>query len=247
MDSRVVSGGRQGQVARTYSQTFGSIGAGTAWWRVARALRTILRRVFHIPVFLYVDDLFALAPSIFSQSILYKLRWILSDLLGWPTDDNKSAAGNVNIALGAQISIGNGKVQFYVPDVKKSQWLADLTRIWCDDWLHPEIASKLAGRLQWATCRIFNRCAKAVLRPIIRRQSHRDTDCSLAKRLRQAVCWFIQLLESHISRSIEFSSLPAIFPVSLPVVYSDATGGGLSAAVIYLSPGRVFYCRHHFP
>ncbi len=146
--------------------------------------------------------------------MLATVRWILEELLGWKTDEAKSSADNKNVVLGAHVAMMSDRVDLAIPQSKKSQWLRGLRQIWHDNWLHPGVASKLAGRLQWASCHVFNRCAKAALRPIIRRRSQRGPDFTLTKRLRQAICWFMQLLESQVSRSIPFHDLHKVFPTS---------------------------------
>jgi hypothetical protein len=126
-------------------------------------------------------------------------------------------------------------------------WLHDLTVILEEDMLECDKAKKLAGRLQWASCHIFQRCAKSALRPIIQRQTDSRQGFTLSPRLRQSICWFIDLLQRSISRTILHSELRSVFPRSLPIVYSDATGKGACGAVIVYPSGNTFFCRHQFP
>lgn len=72
---------------------------------------------------MYVDDIFAVVPACCAQEVLQKTRWILGDLLRWMTDDQKSNAGNVNVILGAEVSVGRDKVSFSIPCTKKAVWL----------------------------------------------------------------------------------------------------------------------------
>jgi hypothetical protein len=232
------------KAARTYTQTFGSIGAGTAWWRVARTLVQILRRVFHIPALIYVDDIFLVVPAAVAPAVLATLRWVTDELLGWATETTKSKVSDRVDILGAAVHLNCDSVDFAIAEDKRQMWLSDLVLILEADWLDMELAKKMAGRLQWAACHIFNRCAKAALRPIIQRQTDARQGFSLTPRLRQSVCWFIDLLKKNISRTILHANLRILLPRSLPVVYSDATGHGACGAVIVFPSGRTMFCRH---
>ena len=47
-------------VSKHYTCPFGATGSVHAWERIARGLATIARRLLLLPVFVYVDDYFAL-------------------------------------------------------------------------------------------------------------------------------------------------------------------------------------------
>jgi hypothetical protein len=71
------------------------------WERVGHALRTIMCRLFHLPMARYVDDMFN-APVVrlrretsaarFAAAQSGIARAVLQDLLGWQLDDGKRAA-----------------------------------------------------------------------------------------------------------------------------------------------------------
>jgi hypothetical protein len=233
-------------VVKAFTQTFGSIGAGAAWWRVAQAIKAILRRKYKLAAFIYVDDVFILVPDALSQEALALVKLIITDMLGWGLDEDKSSAGKSTVVLGAHLLFETVGMKISIPISKKRLWIEELHQVSSEDWLTQGEAEKWSGRLQWANCHIFLQCAKAALRPIIRRQQHRGLQCNLTPRLRQSIHWFISLLESDFSRWILYDQLQDRVNNGL-VVYSDATGDGRCAAVACWPDGRIKFCRQRFP
>jgi hypothetical protein len=233
-------------VVKAFTQTFGSIGAGAAWWRVAQALKAILRRRFKLAAFIYVDDVFVLVPAELAKEAENLISLVLTVMLGWQLDPKKTVSGQINDILGAHFVFEQHGIKLGIPELKKKRWLQELCQVLADNRLSQPEAEQWAGRLQWANCHIFLRCARAALRPIIRRQQHQGNDLGLTPRLRQSIFWFIALLKSEFSRWIEYDQLRASSSSGL-IIYSDATGGGECAAVACWPNGHVQFCRHSFP
>ena len=108
------------------TQTFGSIGAGAAWWRVAQALKAILRKKFRLPAFIYVDDVFVLVPQSLAREALQLVKFVLKDMLGWDLDDEKSMAGQDLVVLGARFIFKERGIQVSIPEFKRLAWLEEL-------------------------------------------------------------------------------------------------------------------------
>ena len=233
-------------VVKAFTHTFGSIGAGAAWWRVAQAIKAILRRKYKIPAFIYVDDVYILVPEMLSEQVLALVKLVITDMLGWDLDKDKSSAGKSNIVLGVQLLFEVEGMRISIPRSKRLLWLEELRQVLKNNYLTQSEAEKWSGRLQWASCHAFLRCARAALRPIIRRQQHRGSDLHLTPRLWQSIHWFISLLNSDFSRWVQYDQLPRRLHSGL-IVYSDATGDGRCAAVASWPDGRIQYCRHKFP
>ena len=195
---------------------------------------------------MYVDDVFVLVPENLAEEALELLKLVLSEMLGWELDESKSATGKDSVILGARFVFKAQGIHVSIPDAKRNAWHDEIQRIIYENWLTQSQAEQWSGRLQWASCHIFLRCARAALRPIIRRQQHTSSDLTLTGALRQALFWFTSLLAGEVSRWIDFSSLRKKLPYDL-VVYSDATGDGRCAAVSCWPDGSVTFCRQHFP
>ena len=113
--------------------------------------------------------------------------------------------------------------------------------------MSPAEATKVSGKLQWTASDIFQQCAKAALRVIIRRQSAQSGNHRLTARLRYAIKWFIALISNGITRFVSFDRLCLPAPAPRIIVYSDADGHGNFAAVAVFSDGRTLFARHFFP
>ena len=103
LDNAAAAGEEAGKDAEKEAGNGGKV-AHTFGIADAQALKTILRKLFHIPVFFYVDDLFFALPAKACRRSLDLARRIVSDMLGWPTDDSKSGWGSSLVVLGTQVT-----------------------------------------------------------------------------------------------------------------------------------------------
>ena len=124
-------------------------------------MNLILRRLFHIPALMYVDDLFMVVPAEVGQQCLKACMWVLESLLGWTLDSQKTQVGYEVTILGVAISLDRMHLRCSLPDVKRSSWLRILQECLVRDELP-------GGKLRWECSRMFSCCAKAVLRRSLR-------------------------------------------------------------------------------
>ena len=79
------------QVAKLNTQTFGSLGAVVAWYRTARAIRTVMAKL-GLVILVYVDGCFWAAPKYQPANapdatwILRVFEYVTGHLLGWQLD-----------------------------------------------------------------------------------------------------------------------------------------------------------------
>ena len=233
------------QVAPLYSQVFGSVGAVVAWYRTATALQAIMDRLFHLNVFIYVDDCFWTCPDFEAQGSMPTTRWqqevfheVASGLLGWELDPAKSETGTTVTLLGLSISMEATRSEWRLDTRKAEEWSKDIARILRDTALFPSEAAKLAGRLAFLNSQIFNKLGRSLLRPIIWRQLQECGTISLTARLRWSLRWFERVLQERLCRTIRFNR-----PISekRAIIYSDAEGDGNIAGVLILGSSMFFY------
>ena len=77
------------KVVPLFFQAFGSLGAVVAWYRTATAVQHIMTHLFGLPIMVYVDDCFWLAPKFegpgkpTSAWIQCVFEYVVQFLLGW--------------------------------------------------------------------------------------------------------------------------------------------------------------------
>ena len=120
--------------------------------------------------------------------------------------------------------------------VKRALWIADLRQFLRDDVLTPGQASKLAGKLAFLNSYLFNRLGRAMLRPIIWRQTQQRGSFHLTPRLRNSLLWFLSVLERGLTREIALSRQ---FDAPVVILYSDVEDNGRIGDVSVPQFGRV--------
>ena len=102
---------RKHKVAHINSQSFGSLGAVAAWYRTARMVQHVMLSIFGYVIFVYVDDCFWVAPEFDQEgypgvdTIANTFEYVVSELLGWRLDDEKSCVGRKIVLLGLEIEM----------------------------------------------------------------------------------------------------------------------------------------------
>ena len=232
-------------VAPIRSQAFGSLGAVAAWFRIAKAIQCIMLRVFKVVIFAYVDDCFWVTPAIDDDSqlnarnIACAFEYVVTHLLGWRLDPDKTSFGKCITVLGC---MGSQESSWQLSADKAEAWTAELKEQLSRNRLTPAEASKLGGRLSFLNSTCFNRLGRAILRPIIWRQTHVQGTFELTRRLRWSMLWFLKALEARWARQVPYS----IDLEQLAVVYSDAESHG-SIAAVFILDDKVQYLQAMIP
>ena len=95
---------------------------------------------------------------------------------------------------------------------------ADIDRVLETSRLTSAEASKLRGKLTWASCGMFGKCGRAGQAPLVQRQ-YRDTDAELTTAITRALHFYSCLLQTVKPREILLGSLQ-LPPI---VCYTDAS------------------------
>ena len=231
------------QVVPLYSQAFGSLGAVVAWYRTAMAVQHIMTNIFRLPVMIYVDDCFWLAPSFnrpeqpSAQWIQCVFEYVTQHLLGWSLDPDKSQVGDKLTILGLEIEFGPNDSRWALNPEKAAAWAQDIELYLQQDRLLPAEASKLCGRLSFLNSHIFGKLGRALLRPIIWRQGQLYGGYKLTKRLAYSLRWFHYALRDDWVRILPYT--PENFD-DQAILYSDAESNGNIAGVL-IYKHRIWY------
>ena len=220
------------------SQAFGSIGAVVAWFRTSKLLQVIMERLFGLLIFCYVDDCFWTAPKFDVQNspgvnwIAQVFEYVVTYLLGWKLDPEKSCTGELVTLLGLEVSMQAEASYWKLSSDKAEQWVEQISRYLSMDRLTPTEASKLSGRIAFLNTHVFGRLGRALLRPIIWRQIDTTGSTRLTKRLRWSLIWFRRVLQEQWQRRVPYS-LDELKETML--IYTDAESNGYVATVMIAS------------
>jgi hypothetical protein len=156
--------------------------------------------------------------------------------------DHKLECGNPLVVLGVECSLDSEGAPWPSPcNVKK--WIATIARILLDLRMTGGEASKLAGKLQWATQSTFNRLGRALLRPIIDHIKARS--CTVSPQLAMALRWWLEVLSLELRTTRQwfgnggrhvhlFSDARSTPPRLGAVLFMCASLRNLVAACMYL-------------
>ncbi len=110
--------------------------------------------------------------------------------------DRKLGFGNPLTVLGVQIEIADEGVKFWPAPEKVQKWLECIEAALEQGFLVSVDASKLSGRLQWASQYAFRRLGRALLRPII--DHIRACSSEVGPDLRLVLLWWADVLRLNI-------------------------------------------------
>ena len=150
-----------------HGMPFGATSSVVAWHRVGALLSTLARKLLHIPVLRYVDDFFAPERPETVEHAMWSFTRLVRALLGYSAiARRKLEVGHSLVVLGILVAPSFDGTTFKVDPSKCIKWLAVIDKAIATRRLCGGDATKLAGRLMWATQRLFNRLGRAMIKPI---------------------------------------------------------------------------------
>jgi hypothetical protein len=202
------------QLYRHLSLPFGARSAPLIFCAVSLILCQLAAHHLGIPIVAFVDDFFSPCPSSLSSHCFELFRWFVEDLLGFhlktEKDEEPGPSGTLLGALVTLTSGGNGR--FCLTKEKRQKYRSKVQQILDADYLSPGNAAKLAGALSFASSVTLARFGRPFLQPIYSVAAGRDLESAsirfdgedrpktgspgLPHRLRQALIWWVQILES---------------------------------------------------
>ena len=223
---------------------FGTVSAVYAWHRVGHALFLIIVKCLKAPMGRYVDDYFGASRS--------GVEWnggacltVLASLLGFPTDDAKSADSMIYmIVLGASVSLDWSKklVSMCVDQAKADKWVVLLRQLVVSMKCTSDEAAKMAGRLNFSVTVQGNRVGRAFIKPFYAQHFAPMSRDRMNSLLVWAVNWFIRYLTLRPS-----AVRRGVTPRPLLVSWSDAAGASTWIAAVVRWKGTFFWTRVKTP
>jgi hypothetical protein len=172
-----VAGGQK-WISFHHAMPFGATSSVFAWHKIGELLCRIARKVFHLPVYRYVDDYFAfgrcclLVPSNCIcvcfllhlpspdtiQHAMQVFARLVRVLLGESAiADRKLEHGQILVVLGMSVNPSPLGIRLHLSRQRAEKWLADIDTALSTDCLLGGQAQKLSGRLGWSTQHLFHR------------------------------------------------------------------------------------------
>ena len=226
-------------VCELLAMPFGAVGGVLAWWRCATAFRTILRRLFELIVFYYVDDVHQIELSSTGRAGRHVFCRVM-ELLGWGLDPDKSQPPSQRAtSLGCTLEIGRAGLTWSLTEHKRLRWLGDIRRALDEDRLTSADASQLHGRLAFGAQRVFARVGRAALRPICWQQRGGGST-RLTARVRSALLWWQDFLASSPEASLAWRG--SCSAVADFLMYTDAENTGhIGVVLVSVASGECWY------
>ena len=228
----------QVKVARHNSMMFGSRGSVVAWNRIGEFVRAIARKMLRVSCFRWVDDYFGVEPEATTEHVKCCFARVVRALMGPDTIETKKLEhGNPITILGIDIKIGPDDVTMWPTERKVQQWTAELEQCCSSGKMSSGLASKFAGRLNFATQSCFKKFGRAMVRPFYAQQyaPTRDGRCNPA--LSNAIKWWIQTFRNNLTQKISLKHKSKVVDM-----FCDASGSPPVLAAILCDKRAATYC-----
>ena len=222
-------------VARHHAAPFGAVASVHAWERCGALLWHIACAILHLPVLRYVDDFFsAESPTCCKHSMHVFARLITAVLGSTAISKHKLEWGNPLTILGLTLTLRSDDIMC-APDRKKAEkWAGVLKNVINDNVMAPGDASKMAGRLSFASQHMFLKLGRAMLRPFFAQQYAPPKGQKAGGDLITACKWWIEVLERHRHQTCPWN--PCDFEVV--EILCDARGDPPRIAAVLASSAR---------
>ena len=215
---------------------FGSVASVHHWNRVGALLCALARRLLHIPVSRYVDDFFAMDREGEAGHAMQIFARLVRCLLGHGAlAERKLEVGMPLVILGIRVVLADGGVSMSPDKAKVRKWCDIIRSFLTSGHVCAGEASKLAGRLNWASQACFKRLGRAMLYPIYRQQ--RSSKRDMAADLRLALCWWLEALQLNLCQVRAW--VPAV--TRMAHLLCDARSTPPRIAAVLILDGQTFY------
>jgi hypothetical protein len=173
---------------------FGAVASVHHWNRVGDMIKTLARRLLHLPVCRFVDDYFAVERLELAAHALEVFVRLVRALMGTSAIENRKCDhGNPMAILGVSVCVTQFGFTFVPDEAKVTKWSRQIAEALRTSRLTGGEASKLSGRLSWASQHIFRRVGRALLYPIYKQKRARHS--TINDELRLALTWWLTALQ----------------------------------------------------
>ena len=229
-------------VSRHAACPFGAVASVHNWERIGAGVCFIARKYLKLDLLRYVDDMFGVESIETVHHAMECSRRLICILLGkTAVQDKKVECGNELEVLGVWVAPNADGVECWPAPNKVKKWLAVIERALAEGKLSAGEASKLAGRLSWAGCRLFRKLGRAMLRPIFNQKG--NASGRIDADLERALEWWRQVLGLGITESQSW-----VNKVDQPLhLFTDARGWPPHLGAVLFDGARWRYSQMEAP
>ena len=234
--------GQDVYVSRHAACPFGAVASVHNWERLGVGVCFIARKYLRLDLLRYVDDMFGVESAETVHHAMECLRRLICILLGrTAVQDKKVECGLQLEVLGVWIAPNADGVECWPAQNKVKKWLAVIDSAIANGFLSAGEASKLAGRLSWAGCKLFRKLGRAMLRPIFNQKGKANgrIDAELSRSLH----WWKQVLRLGITETQRWEC-KAEQPLHL---FTDARGRPPHLGAVLFDGSRWCYSHMEAP
>ena len=215
----------------------GSIASVHQWDRIGAFLRHLARTLLRLPVSRYVDDFFAVDRPQDVEHALSCFARLARAVLGEDAlAHDKLEHGMPLDILGLQFEASANGINVQVNEAKAQKWLRDIEQYLGGHKLSPGQASKLAGRLSFASQHTFKRLGRAMLRPMFQQAHAPLAGNRIGVELALALRWWKQVLALRLSQTI-----PAQLALQTVELFTNARGDPPRLAAVLFDDSGIAY------
>jgi hypothetical protein len=231
-------------ISQHLGMPFGTVSAVYAWHRIGHALLLLVIALFRAPTARYVDDYFGTSRDGVQYSGGVCLT-ILARLIGFPTDDAKSADDMIRlVVLGASVIVDwPGKAcRTHIADGKADKWGAILEKLLASGACSPMDSASMGGRLSFSVTTAGNRVGRAFIKPFYAQQFAPLKGDKIGEALEWAMRWFITYLALRPPAVLKSNE-----PRPLVVSWADAAGASRWVAAVIRVNNSFYWTRIQTP
>ena len=144
--------------------------------------------------------------------------------------------------LGLDVTINAKQVTMWPASDKVVQWTKVLEQVEQTGILSSGLASKMAGRLNFAAQHCFRKFGRAMIRPFYCQQYAPLKGARCDDALMQAVRWWLEVFQKNLVQNISLKHKS-----KSTTMFCDASSSPPMIAAVLFEEGKIFYCEAHVP
>ena len=157
--------------SRHVALPFGCTASVHAWNRIGGLLFHVGRKLLHIPLLRYVDDLFSADRSQCAEHAMMCFARLVRAISGSSSVQERKLCCEAPLTvLGVTVTVESDCITVFPSAEKICKWTQQLEPIRASKVLHSGEAGKMAGRLGFASQHAFSKLGRSMLRPFFAQQ-----------------------------------------------------------------------------
>ena len=231
------------RIARHNAAMFGARGSVVAWDRVGEMVRQIVSSKLKLSSLRWVDDYFGVEPEGTVEHAKECFARVVKALLGQDAiEESKLQCGNPLTILGIDAVVKANEVIMWPTETKLTQWKRELQVCIDTERMSSGAASKLAGKLSFATQSCFKKFGRALIKPFYAQQYAPNSKSRCSQALSDATRWWLNVFENKLTQSISLKH-----KVKQVNMFCDASSSPPVLAAVVFSKTSVRYCVQRCP